>query len=112
MPLLDDIAERDVSVLLQRTAGLLREDNRLLEDLAAAVDPTDVDQLLAAPGPLATRAIRRWLERDGYPPDAAGVARVLAVAAGETPACELTGGLRVERTGRRLVLFPPRPTTR
>jgi tRNA(Ile)-lysidine synthase len=112
LPLLDDIAERDVAVLLDRTARLLRDDNRLLEDLAATVDPTDVDQLLAAPGPLATRAIRRWLERDGYPPDAAAVARVLAVAAGETPACELAGGLRVERQGHRLVLFPAHPTTR
>jgi tRNA(Ile)-lysidine synthase len=112
LPLLDDIAERDVSVLLHRTADLLRDDNRLLEDLATGVDPTDVDQLLAAPGPLAARAIRRWLERDGYPPDAAGVARVLAVATGASAACELTGGLRIERQGRRLVLFPPRLTTR
>jgi tRNA(Ile)-lysidine synthase len=111
LPLLDDIADRDVAVLLARTARLLRDDNRLLEDLAATVDPTDVDQLLAAPRPLATRAVRRWLERDGYPPDAAAVARVLAVAAGNTPACELTGGLRVERRGHQLVLFPPHPTT-
>jgi tRNA(Ile)-lysidine synthase len=111
LPLLDDIAERDVAVLLDRTARLLRDDNRLLESLAATIDPTDVDQLLATPGPLATRAVRRWLERDGYPPDAAAVARVLAVASGNTTACELTGGLRVERQGRRLVLFPPHPTT-
>jgi tRNA(Ile)-lysidine synthase len=112
LPLLDDIAERDMAVLLDRTARLLRDDNRLLEDLAAAIDPTDVDRLLAAPGPLATRALRRWLERDGYPPDAAAVARVLGVAAGTTPACELAGGLRVERQGRRLVLFPAHPSTR
>ncbi len=111
LPLLDDIAERDVAVLLDRTARLLRDDNRLLEDLAATIDPTDVDQLIAAPGPLATRALRRWLQRDGYPPDAAAVDRVLAVAAGEVPACELAGGLRIERRGRRLVLFPPHPTT-
>jgi tRNA(Ile)-lysidine synthase len=112
LPLLDDIAERDMAVLLNRTASHLRDDDQLLEDLASPIDPTHVDQLLAAPGPLATRAIRRWLERDGYPPDAAGVARVIAVAAGEAPACELAGGLRIECQGRRLVLFPPRPSTR
>lgn len=112
LPLLDDIAERDVAVLLNRTSALLRNDDQLLADLASTVDPTDVDQLLAAPDPIATRAIRRWLERDGYPPDAAGVARVLAVVAGSAPACELSGGVRVERRGNRLVLFPPRTTKR
>ncbi len=103
VPLLDDIAARDVTVLLNRTATLLRDDDRLLDELAATIDPTAIDELVAAPAPLAARAIRRWLERDGYPPDVAGVARVMAVATGESTACELTGGIRVERRGRRLV---------
>ncbi len=103
LPLLDDIAARDITVLLNRTATLLRDDDRLLDELAAAIDPTAIDELVAAPAPLAARAIRRWLERDGYPPDAAGVGRVMAVASGESTACEVTGGIRVERRGRRLV---------
>ena len=103
LPLLDDIAARDITVLLNRTATLLRDDDRLLDEQAAAIDPTAIDELLAAPAPLAARAIRRWLERDGYPPDAAGVSRVMAVASGESTACEVTGGVRVERRGRRLV---------
>ena len=109
LPLLDDIAERDVAVLLDRTASLLRDDDRLLQELAASIDPTDAAALVAAPRPLAARAIRRWLERDGYPPYAAGIDRVLAVAAGESAACEVTGCGRVERRKGRLVLFPTRP---
>jgi tRNA(Ile)-lysidine synthase len=112
LPLLDDIAERDVTVLLNRTATLLRDDDRLLEDLAAGLDPTDVDSLIAAPVPLAVRAVRRWLELDGYPPDAAGVERVLAVAHGDSTACELAGGLRIERRQNRLVLLPTGPGAR
>lgn len=112
LPLLDDIAERDVTVLLNRTANLLRDDDRLLDDLASTIDPTDIDALVDAPVPLAVRAVRTWLERDGYPPDAAAVARVLAVAHGDSAACELAGGLRVERHGNRLVLFPTGSATR
>ena len=111
LPLLDDIAERDVTVLLDRTAGLVREDDRLLQQLADAIDPTDAVALTAAPRPLAARAIRRWLDRDGYPPDAAGIGRVLAVAAGESAACEVTGRGRIERQGGRLVLFPTEPAS-
>ena len=112
LPLLVDIAQRDVTVLLERTATLLRDDDRLLGDLATSIDATKIDELLAAPAPLAARAVRRWLECDGYPPDAAGIARVFAVARGEAAACELAGGHRVERRGDRLVLFPTGSATR
>lgn len=112
LPLLDEVAERDVTVLLNRTAALLRDDDRLLDDLAGRLDPTDIEAIIEAPMPLAVRAVRRWLEQDGYPPDAAGVARVLAVAHGDSSACELAGGLRIERHGNRLVLFPTGSATR
>lgn len=112
LPLLDDIAERDVTVLLDRTASLVRDDDRLLQQLADTIDPTDAAAVVAAPRPLASRAIRRWLDRDGYPPDAASIARVLAVAAGASAACEVTGRGRIERRGGRLVLFPTGPASR
>ena len=112
IPLLDEVAERDVTVLLNRTASLLRDDDQLLDDLAASLDPTDIDAMIDAPVPLAVRAVRRWLTQGGYPPDAAGVARVLAVAHGESAACELAGGMRVERRHNRLVLLPTGPATR
>jgi tRNA(Ile)-lysidine synthase len=103
VPLLDAIAERDVSALLARHADTLRADADLLDELAAAVDPTDAAALAAAPPALARRAIRRWLA-DPYPPDAAGVERVLAVARGEAVACEIDGGRRIRRSGMRLEL--------
>lgn len=102
IPLLADIAGRDVVPLLVRTAGLLRDDERFLADLADALDPTDARLLAAADPVLARRAVRRWLTVEGYPPDAAAVERVLAVARGDALACELTRGVRVARTGQRL----------
>lgn len=102
LPLIDCIAERDVVPLLTRTADLLRDDEALLDSLAAALDPADAGALSAAPAPLARRAVRRWLTVDGYPPDAAAVERVLDVARGRHIACEIDGGRRVERTRQRL----------
>lgn len=104
LPLLDDIAERDVTVLLARTADLLRADDQFLDELAAGIDPTDADALCAAPRVLGARAIRQWLEHEGYPPDADTVRRVLAVASGAAAACELVGGRRIERSSNRLIL--------
>jgi len=104
LPLLDDIAKRDVTVLLNRTADHLRADEQFLDELAAAIDPTDADQLATAPRVLAARAVRHWIELDGYPPDTDTVQRVLAVAKGHSAACELAGGRRVERQNGRLRL--------
>ncbi|MGI9644600.1 MAG: tRNA lysidine(34) synthetase TilS [Ilumatobacteraceae bacterium] len=104
LPLIDRVAERDVAVLLNRTADLLRDDDDLLDELSRALDPTDAPALASAPAPLARRSIRRWLAGEGYPPDAATVSRVLAVAAGEATGCDVGAGRRVERTQQRLRL--------
>jgi tRNA(Ile)-lysidine synthase len=106
LPLLADVAERDVVPLLARAAALLRDDDSYLDHLAGAIDATDAAALASAPTPLARRALRRWLTVDGYPPDAATVDRVLAVAAGRHRACDVGRGRRIERTGGRLVLVP------
>jgi len=106
LPLLDAIAERDVAAILARQAGILRADAELLDDLSLALDPTDARTLAAAPSPLASRAVRRWL-RDGperHPPDAATVERVLAVARGEATGCDVGGGRVVRRRSQRLYL--------
>ncbi|HZN13965.1 MAG TPA: tRNA lysidine(34) synthetase TilS [Acidimicrobiales bacterium] len=103
LPLLDAIAERDVALLIARQADRLRDDAGFLDELAAALDPTDARALAAAPPVLARRAVRRWLAGE-HPPDAATVDRVLAVAALEARACDVGGGRRVRRTQGRLVL--------
>jgi len=107
LPLMNDMAERDMAPILARTAGLLRDDDQLLDRLSEDLDPTDARALTDAPLPLARRAIRRWLERNGYPPDAATVARVLAVADGSTPGCDVGAGRRVTRHRQQLRLAEP-----
>jgi tRNA(Ile)-lysidine synthase len=109
LPLLAEVAGRDLVPVLARQAELLAADATLLDSLAAAIDPTDARQLAGAPLPLARRAVRRWLrtaeaspDAEYHPPSAGEVARVLAVAGGGARACELGGGRRVERHAGRL----------
>ena len=102
LPLMDDIAERDVAAVIARQAAHLREEDDLLESLASGLDPTDVAALAAAPPPLARRALRRWLSADGYPPSAEALERVMSVVRKEALATEIEGGRRVSRTAGRL----------
>lgn len=103
IPLLNDIAQRDVSSLLSREAALIADDERFLADLAAAIDVRDARALAGAPLALARRAVRRWLS-DPYPPDSATVERVLEVARGLHPGCDVGRGRRVVRSHQRLEL--------
>ena len=102
MPRLERGAARDLVEVLARQAEVLREDDELLDALAAEHAPDDAAALSALPRALARRVVRRWL---GPPPPAlATVDAVLQVAAGERRAVEVPGGRRVERVGRRLHL--------
>src|SRR5205814_1479057 len=56
LPLLSEIARRDVAGVVARQAALLRADADLLDALAAPIDPTDAGALAAAPVALARRA--------------------------------------------------------
>jgi tRNA(Ile)-lysidine synthase len=102
LPLLSDIAKRDVVPLLARTASLLRNDEHLLDHLVRAVDPTDARAVAAADPAIARRALRAWIAGDGYPPDLATLDRALDVARGAAKACELGDGRRLERHRQRL----------
>jgi tRNA(Ile)-lysidine synthase len=109
IPLLDDIAGRDVTALLARAAELVGDDAALLDELAQAVDPTDAKAVAAADPRLARRALRAWLAAGGYPPDRATVERVMDVARGTHRACEIGRGRRVERKDQRLsIVHEPR----
>jgi tRNA(Ile)-lysidine synthase len=108
VPLLQAVSGRDPVPVLVRQAGLLRDDDALLDDLAAALDPTDARAVAEAPTPLARRALRRWLTVSGRPPDAAAVERVLEVARGTAIGAEVEGGRAVRRTGGRLRVEPTR----
>ena len=103
LTLIADISRRDPVPLLVRSADVMRDDNDLLDSLAAGIDPTDALALAAAPLPLARRAVRRWLS-DPYPPDLATVDRVLSVARGDRPACDVGENREIRRSKQRLSL--------
>lgn len=107
LPLLDEVAERDVAPVLARQADLVREALDHLHHAAGQVDPTDAAAVASAPPALARLALRRWVAAGtdlDHPLDAAAVERALAVAAGDARAADLLGGWRVARTRGRLRL--------
>ena len=112
LPLLRDVAGRDVVDLLARTAALARVDTTFLNDAAAALEVSDAKALAVAPPALARRAVRQWCivqqdHNERYAPDLATVERVLAVARGEASGTDVGGGARVERTQQRLRWIAP-----
>jgi tRNA(Ile)-lysidine synthase len=111
LPRLADMGGRDPVPILTRQAGLLADEADFLDQLAAAIEPTDARALTMAHPALARRVVRSWLRDSSgpehHPPSAAEVDRVLAVAAGQVVACELSGHRRVRRSHGRLVLGRP-----
>lgn len=103
LPLINDIAHRDVAALIARESHLIADDDQFLDELACAINVLDALELAAAPLPLARRAIRGWLA-DPYPPDSATVERVLDVARGLHRSCDIGRGRRVVRSRQRLEL--------
>ena len=109
VPLLCDLAQRDVVPVLVRQAELLRDEADLLDGLAEAIDAADGSALSDAAPALARRAVRRLLSdgSSGHPPSAAAVERVLGVARHQARGCEVEGGRRVRRSSGRLRVEHP-----
>jgi tRNA(Ile)-lysidine synthase len=105
LPLLTDIAGRDLSPLLGRQADVFASVADYLRSEAAELDPTDARLLRDAPEAVARVALREWL-RDGaderHPPDAATIDRVMAVVRNDVIATDVGGNRRVERTAGKL----------
>ena len=116
LPMLEDIAQRDLVPVITRQADLLRAEGDLLDELADSLDPAASPALATAPPALARRAVRRLVSRclgeGAHPPSAASVERILAVARKEAVACEVEGGLRVRRSRGRLHVDPASPPSR
>ncbi|HYL52511.1 MAG TPA: tRNA lysidine(34) synthetase TilS [Acidimicrobiia bacterium] len=105
IPQLERGADRDLVEVLARQADLLRDDDTLLDTLAAERGTDDAKAIAAMPVALARRMLR---QRFGPPPpSAATIERVLAVARGDRVATELPGGAEVRRVGGRLVRIDP-----
>ncbi len=113
LPLLDDVAERDVAPLLARAAQLIYDERRWIAEATAhdeALSLVEADCLELAAWP--TARLRRWLRErlaredpDGtHPPESAEVERALGVVRGEAVATELAGGRRLARRHQHLSL--------
>lgn len=114
LPLLDDVAERDVVPLLARLAVRAGEDRRWLDALCApdvtrTLDAVDVRELRAWERARLVRWLRVHLAApdalgERHPPSAAEVDRAIDVVEGRAVAAELTGGRRLSRRARHLAL--------
>ncbi len=114
LPLMNDVAARDVVPILARQARLIHEDRRWLDelsrdDVARPLDAVDCRELATWP----VARLKRWLrahlathtpQGETYAPSAKEMARALRVVRGEVVACELSGARRLSRRGQRLTL--------
>jgi tRNA(Ile)-lysidine synthase len=108
LPLLDDIAGRDVVPLLARQSDLAGDLVDLLDGLAREVDASDARAVAALPPALGRWVLRGWIRGATsceHPVDAAALERALQVARGEVRATEIDGW-RLARTEGRLRLEP------
>ncbi len=111
LPLLNDVAERDVVPVVARQAALLFDERLWLDELAAderGLDAVDCRELRGWP----RARLRRWLRErlrdtgDGerHPPSRDDVERAIAVVSGTVIAAQLAGGRRLSRRRQFLTL--------
>ena len=119
LPLLDDIAHREVVTVVARQARLIRDERNWLDELSRAdatltIGAADCRKLRDWPA----ARLRRWLratlasrdEGDGrHPPSSFELERALAVVRGEVVATELSGGRRLARHDQHLTLTERAP---
>jgi tRNA(Ile)-lysidine synthase len=112
LPLMSEVAGRDVVPLLARTAELAAENTDALSELVGAVDPTDVGAVSSVPAPVAAEAMRLFWRRETgglLPPDRQAVERMLAVARGESRSAQVAAGWTLRRRAGSLWLEGPVP---
>ena len=110
LPVAAEALGRDPVPLLNRHADLVADALVVIQDAAAALDPTDTAELRVAPRAVASEALRQWLMSETGTPtavDAASIDRVMEVVDGTARATEVEGGFRVARTAGRLRLHHP-----
>ena len=110
LPLLADVAQRDVVPVLVRAARHQRQVVELLAALSDSLDPSNARALSEADPALAAVAIRRWWNEvtdSPYSPDERAIARILEVGRGDAVACDVHDGWRVARHRQILELIAP-----
>ena len=99
LPLMNQIANRDVVPSLNRTAQHSRSIADFLTDSVIDIDATNTRIVSKLPKPLAVEVLREWLRDElGHPIGTAEVNRVLDVVHHKVIACEISGGRRIART--------------
>lgn len=114
LPLLNDVAERDVVPLLARQAEVLFDDREWLsellhDELTRDIEDVDCRELREWPRARLVRWLRTKLALcddlgESHPPSSAEIERALRVIGGEVVAAELEGGRRLSRHAQRLAL--------
>ncbi len=111
IPLLDEVAKRDVVGVLARQSGVFGQEARFMDSLAEGIDATDARKLAEIHPVIAKRALRLWLaerlDAEAHPPGQECLARAMEVATGEATSCDLVGGFRLCRTNQRLRIEAP-----
>ncbi len=119
IPELQRGVDRDIAVVLARSAQVARGESELLDQLGTEllahcgvvsqavssrlVDPISTKELLAAPVAIVRRAIQLWLPtRVG----SQGVEAILNVANGNATAADIGSNLRVRRSSNQLTVEP------
>lgn len=107
LPLMADIADRDVVPLLTRYAELASEQRDFIERQAALLDATDVHVLRSVDPVVAHEALRQWwltTTETGYPPDQQALERMMDVVRGDIPGCDVVSGWHLRRSQGKLSL--------
>ncbi len=110
VPLLAQIAGRDVVPLLARTAELAADQRVALAVLLSGIDPTDCAGLAGMGDEVVVEVLRAWWTRETAglpPPGRRTLARMLGVVRHEARSCEVAGGWVLARSANRLRLEPP-----
>lgn len=100
IPLLSDIAGRDVAPLLARAARNISGDTNYLQKLAASIWPKDTattNDLNGLDPILQVHALREWIQ--GYPPSTEEMDRILSVVRHEIVSTQISGNRTIRRSG-------------
>ncbi len=103
IPLLNEIADRDIVPLVSRTAELLSQDNSFLNEYASSLWPNgdpDTRELAKLDLVLQRHALRTWIK--GYPPTYDEIERILDVVNHKVRSTQLSGNRTIWRSGAKL----------
>ncbi len=109
IPLLNEISEKDVVPLINRSADHVRDTHQqiLRASQTHIGDPSCVEQMRNAPQVVAKQAMHKWLKENvkgNKMIDAATVERAMDVVSGKVKATQIPGGYTLRRTKGQLRL--------